>query len=49
MKELKNYDADFFSFKAYYEIIKDALNKLDEVLKPAKEVEFEADFDLTEH
>ena len=26
MKELKNYDADFFSFKAYYEIIKDALN-----------------------
>ena len=25
--------------------IKEALNKLDEVLKPTKEVEFEADFD----
>ena len=25
------------------------INKLDEVLKPTKEVEFEADFDLTEH
>jgi hypothetical protein len=29
--------------------IKEALNKLDEVLKPTKEVEFEADFNLTEH
>ena len=27
--------------------IKEALNKLDEVLKPTKEVEFEADFNLT--
>ena len=29
--------------------IKEALNKLDEVMSPTKEVEFEADFDLTEH
>ena len=29
--------------------IKDALDKLDEVLKPTKEVEFEADFNLTEN
>ena len=29
--------------------IKDALNKLDEVLNPTKEVEFEADFNLTEN
>jgi len=29
--------------------IKEALNKLDEVLKPTKEVEFEATFNLTEH
>ena len=29
--------------------IKDALDKLDEVLNPTKEVEFEADFNLTEN
>jgi len=29
--------------------IKDALEKLEEVLDPIKMVEFEADFDLTEH
>ena len=29
--------------------IKDALTKLEEVLDPIKVVEFEPDFDLTEH
>ena len=29
--------------------VKDALQKLEEVLDPIKVVEFEADFDLTEH
>jgi len=29
--------------------IKDALEKLEEVLNPKKMVEFEPDFDLTEH
>ena len=29
--------------------IKDALEKLEEVLDPKKMVEFEPDFDLTEH
>tara|TARA_R100000908_G_C3720205_1_gene123281 strand:+ start:748 stop:924 length:177 start_codon:yes stop_codon:yes gene_type:complete len=29
--------------------IKEALEKLEEVLSPFKEVEFEADFNLTEH
>ena len=29
--------------------IQEAVNKLEEVLKPGKTVEFETDFDLTEH